>query len=306
MYQRGKASETVIDYELLPASDQELKFSVLEEEFVEKHSIKELSPDILKTLQLLSPDGVYNKAAELLADTNDFLGIDMARFGSTINEIHGRYDLTGVSVLKQFHEALSIFTQNYVYEKIEGATRETVETIPKEAFRESITNALVHRAWDVRAPIKVSMHPDKIVVTSPGRLPPGISPHDYANGHFSLLRNPILGMVFFRLGYIEKFGTGIARIKHLYQASVVQPAFDIYDSSITITLPILSDEHSLNQHHVKVLAALDNATPRSRSEIATVAAVSRAITIRALNELIELGSVKKVGSGPQTKYMRNN
>lgn len=100
-------------------------------------------------------------------------------------------------------------------------------------------------------------------------------------------------MVFFRPGYIEKFGTGIARIKHLYQASVVQPAFDIYDSSITITLPILSDEHSLNQHHVKVLAALDNATPRSRSEIATVAAVSRAITIRALNELIELGSVKK-------------
>lgn len=117
MKERLKAPETVIDYELLPASDQELTFSILEKELVEKHSIKELSPDILKTLQLLSPDGVYNKAAELLADTNDFPGIDMARFGSTINEIHGRYDLTGVSVVKQFHEALTIFNQNYVYQK---------------------------------------------------------------------------------------------------------------------------------------------------------------------------------------------
>ncbi|GAA1474513.1 ATP-binding protein [Corynebacterium felinum] len=217
----------------------------------------------------------------------------MARFGSTINEIHGRYDLTGVSILKQFHEALNIFNHNYVYEKIEGTVRQTVETIPTEAFRESLANALVHRVWDVRAPIKVSMHPDKIVVTSPGGLPPGVSADDYVNGHFSLLRNPIVGMVFFRLGYIENFGTGIARIKHLYQASVVQPAFDIYDSAITITLPVFSDQHSLNENQAKVLATLDTITPRSRSEIATLAGISRAITIRALNELIEMGSAKK-------------
>ncbi|GAA1472677.1 hypothetical protein P4N68_10930 [Corynebacterium felinum] len=50
----------------------------MEDELVEKHSIKELSPDILKTLQLLSPDGVYNKAAELLADTNDFPSPDFS------------------------------------------------------------------------------------------------------------------------------------------------------------------------------------------------------------------------------------
>ena len=70
---------------------------------------------------------------------------------------------------------------------------------------------LIHRLWDVNASIKVSMLEDRIEISSPGGLPAGISEEEYLNGQVSILRNPIIGNVFFRLKYIEKFGTGIMR-----------------------------------------------------------------------------------------------
>ena len=89
--------------------------------------------------------------------------------------------------------------------------------VPEKAFREAIANALIHRMWDIPASIKVSMYADRIEISSPGGLPAGISEEEYMNGQISILRNPIIGNVFFRLKYIEKFGTGIMRINHAYE-----------------------------------------------------------------------------------------
>ena len=51
----------------------------------------------------------------------------------------------------------------------------SLELVPREAFREAIANALVHRCLDVNASINVRMFPDRIEVTSPGGLPDGMS-----------------------------------------------------------------------------------------------------------------------------------
>lgn len=48
------------------------------------------------------------------------------------------------------------------------------------------------------------MYADRIEISSPGGLPAGISEEEYLNGQISILRNPIIGNVFFRLKYIEK------------------------------------------------------------------------------------------------------
>ena len=52
--------------------------------------ITAVSEDILRTLGLFTKDKKYNNAAALLSDENDFYGIDMARFGNSINEIMDR------------------------------------------------------------------------------------------------------------------------------------------------------------------------------------------------------------------------
>ena len=114
---------------------------------------------------------------------------------------------------KQYDEIISVFKRYYQYEEINGFERKDRELIPEEAFREAVANSLVHRTWDVQSHIKISMYDDRIEITSPGGLPRELNEKEYLNGNISYLRNPIIGQLFFRLKYIEMFGTGILRIK---------------------------------------------------------------------------------------------
>lgn len=63
-----------------------------------------------------------------------------------------------------------------------GALLADKNKFPEKAFCEAIANALVHRAWDVNASIKVSMYEDRIEIASPGGLPSGMSEQEYLNG----------------------------------------------------------------------------------------------------------------------------
>lgn len=61
---------------------------------------------------------------------------------------------------------------------------------------------------DVSAHIRISMFDNRVEIVSPGGLPRGVTTEDYLSGNLSILRNPVLASVFFRLGIIEQFGTG--------------------------------------------------------------------------------------------------
>ena len=55
----------------------------------------------------------------------------------------------------------------------------------------------------------------------------------------SIPKNPIIGNVFFRLGLIERYGTGVQRICALYDNNVNKPTFEVAENLIKITLPFL-------------------------------------------------------------------
>ena len=202
--------------------------------------IKVLNLDILKTLNLYK-NRKFNIAAELFADNNNrkFSGIDIVVLGENINKILFRENIERKSILEQYFEAISTFERYYEYEEIVGAERIKKEKISKEAFRESVANAIVHRLWDINANIKIVMSNNKIEIISPGSLHSGMSEDEYMRGYVSVLRNPIIANIFYRLGIIEKFGTGIKRIKYEYRENFVKPSFEIYENSIRITLPII-------------------------------------------------------------------
>lgn len=194
-------------YEELKARKQDLEFKVLKKELEEKLSLKNFSKDVLKTLNLYDDKNAYNNAAELLADKNTFSGVDIAKFGKSIDEILDRNLFVNISIILQYQKTLEVFNRYYKYEQILGSERIEKELIPEKAFREVIANALIHRTWDVNSNIRISMYEDKIEISSPGGLPSGISEKEYLNGQISQLRNPILANIFFRLKYIEMFGT---------------------------------------------------------------------------------------------------
>ncbi len=178
----------------------------------------------------------YNNAAGLLADKNHFSGIDIVKFGENISIIQKRATFEHISVLEIYEKALAVFRDYYQYEVIQGADRKMVEKIPEAAFREAIANALIHRVWDINSHIRVSMFDDRIEVVSPGGLPAGITAEEYLSGKLSILRNRNLANVFYRLGLVEIFGTGITRIKQLYAESFNECKIKIWKQASNCSL----------------------------------------------------------------------
>lgn len=291
-----------LSFEEIASEQQQLKFEDLSKKLEEKLSVSVTTEDVLRTLGLFTKDKRYNNAAALLADKNHFYGIDMAHFGNSINEIRDRETIAGVSILKQYDEAVSMIKRYYQYELISGIERKTVELIPENAFREAVANALIHRDWSVNAHISIAMLQDRIEIKSPGSLPRGLTAEEYENGGISCLRNPIIGNLFFRLKYIEMFGTGITRIKYAYANARIKPQFNITDNVISVILPIISDKEEISEDENKVVNALNNGVRLSSSEIAKTAGFTKTKTLRLLDSLKQKGYIKVIGKGRGTKY----
>ena len=291
-------------YEELKARKQNLKFEVLTKELEEKLSLKNFSKDVLKTLNLYDDKIGYNNAAELFADSNTFSGIDIAKFGKNIDEILDRNLFVNISIISQFQKTLEVFNRYYKYEQILGSERIEKELIPEKAFRETIANALIHRTWDVNSNIKVSMYEDKIEVSSPDGLPSGISEKEYLNGQISQLRNPILANIFFRLKYIEMFGTGIRRINESYKDYAVKPAFEIFENSIKITLPIITTKLFLTTDEKIVMDILEKGAILSSGEILQMTEFKKDKLNRLLKKLIQKNYIDVIGNGRGTKYLK--
>ena len=293
-----------VSFDALVAKEQDLAFGHLEKELASKLGLKPLDQNSLISLELMTPSGEYCNAAALLADSNHFPGIDIARFGESINIINARHTFEHMSVLEQMQRTLEVFDTYYAYEEIVGFERIAKTLVPRESFREAIANALVHRCWDVRANIKVGMFADRIEITSPGGLPAGITEELYLAGGPSVARNPILANVFFRLGHIERFGTGIPRILDEYAHETVSPSFALRDSSITVMLPVTVLEN-VTLDEEAILAVLAKGSALTRSQISEKTQLSKSKAIRTLNALVEKGLVTKVGEGRSVRYERN-
>ena len=292
-----------ISFEELPCEDQELTFDILCQKLKESIQIDTFNQDTLKTLNLYNSTIGYNNAAGILADKNHFPGIDMVKFGENISVIHKRATFDNRSVLAVYERALEVFKDYYQYEEIEGANRKKIERIPEAAFREAIANALIHRAWDVESQIRVLMFDNRIEIISPGGLPSGITEDEYLSGKLSVLRNRNLANVFYRLGFVEIFGTGITRIKQLYEEGLRRPDFEVSENTIKMVLPVLEKNLNLTEDERKIYVILSKTMLKSISEIAPYVPFGKSKTTQLLKEMNKKGVVKIEGRGRGTKYM---
>ena len=289
-------------YEELVSRKQDLTFNCLEKALKDKLAIQELNEDILKILDLYTKKHQYNNAAALLADQNNYKGVDIIKFGQDIDEIMDRIILENKSILLLLEESVEMYKKYYQYEKIDGTSRKIVNRIPENAFREAIANAMIHRFWDINAFIRVSMFDDRIEISSPGGLPSGMSEAEYLDGQISMLRNPIIGNVFYRLRYIEMFGTGIKRINKSYYDSITKPEFKVYENSITIILPTVLSTASLTSEEQLIVQLFHGNLKLSRAEIEKQSHYNKAKLIRILNSLSDKNIIYKSGKGRATKY----
>ena len=290
-----------LSFEELRADHQELDFTVLEAAMKKSPGIEHLTIDILKSMGLISINNGFNKAAEILSDSNEFPGITAVRFGDTEHTIRKRLTAEHHSVISEINEVTALFETFYVYEKIDGTVRNRVESIPMDAFREALANAVIHRTWDVPAEVTVFMYDDRVEITSPGGLVSGLSREEYLRGGISIPRNRILAEVFLRIGMIEKLGTGIRKIKSLYENNAVKPVFEVMPNSIRVTLPVVN-KAGMTEDELEVYHVLSRTVPLSSGEVASRLPFGKSKTLVILKRLVEKDIAAVEGSGRGTKY----
>jgi ATP-dependent DNA helicase RecG len=123
-----------------------------------------------------------------------------------------RKDFDG-GIVADIEDALRFVERNTrLAYRIERLQRENIPEYPMKALREAITNAVMHRDWFIEgANVFVEIYDDRIKVVSPGGLPKGMTLADL--GTKSVRRNALIADLLHRIGFIEKAGTGVKRIR---------------------------------------------------------------------------------------------
>ena len=94
----------------------------------------------------------------------------------------------------------------------DGVHRVETFPVPREAMREAVINAIIHRDYARPATIQIHVHDDRISIRNAAHLAPDWAADLLAEEQSSRPHNPRVAHVFFRAGMIEAWGRGIRRI----------------------------------------------------------------------------------------------
>ena len=127
-------------------------------------------------------------------------------------------------VLRRINVQFSIWREN-----AEGRPE-----LPEAALREALANAIAHRDYRSRDHVRVRVFRDRVVISSPGGLPEGMSEGDL--GTMSVPRNPLLYNMLARMGLVGGIGSGIRRMKALCREyGVLEPRIEVSGADVTIS-----------------------------------------------------------------------
>ena len=290
------------NYEGTRSLEQELTFETAKSEFAKRKL--ELGEVQMKSLGMVDADGVYSNLALLLSDQCPHI-IKAATFGGTDqSDFRDRKEFTG-SLLKQLEDAYAYLDlRNQTKATFEGLLRIDHRDYPDTAIREALLNAIVHRDYAVSASTLLGVYADRIEMISIGGLAGGISYEDMMLG-VSYCRNHRLAEVFYRLGLIEAYGTGMNKMVSAYkEASPKQPVFQVTSGAFKAILPnrnaLLSAPVDEKQQAVLDLFAGKEAL--TRTEIEKALGVSTSTACRIIRNMVENGVLAVDGKAKTAKY----
>ncbi len=194
---------------------------------------------------------------------------------------------------------------DYLKQKIhfEGLYRIETGEYPREAMREVLLNALVHRNY-MGAPIQIRVYDDKMNIWNDGGLPTGISLESLKRPHSSNPRNPIIAGVCFKGGLIDAWGSGTVKIiETCLQAGLPEPELIEQDGGFFLTLfkNNLTKEQltnlGLNERQLKAVEYVKEKGKITNKEYQSLNTISERTASRELSDLVE----KQVFNSSETK-----
>lgn len=107
-----------------------------------------------------------------------------------------------------------------------------------EAVREILLNMIVHRDYRASSDSTIKIHHDRIEFFNPGALLSGITIENILSGkNPSAPRNKQIASIFKEAGMIEKYGSGIKRVRQFMRdARAKEPFFESEAGFFKVTL----------------------------------------------------------------------
>jgi ATP-dependent DNA helicase RecG len=184
-----------------------------------------------------------------------------------------------------------------------------------ELVREGVVNALVHRDYAIEgAKCQLVVTPDTITVKSPGKPVEPITLEQMQSFNAPMLsRNPVLHYVFARMELAEERGLGLRSMKARAEAAGLPLPRFAWEAPYLVLSLYRSPAAAVRELGGEVSEGLSKAERAGWEWLTTkqtVTAVEYAAAMRvpnrtALNHLkhfSELGLLRKLGSGPATRY----
>ena len=282
---------------------QDLSFEQLRIYYDERG--KRLNNNFKRSLELITKEGEYNYVAYLLADENNN-SIKVARYSSLDRcDLIENNEYGYCSLIKATKSVLTkLEIENKIAAKITPMERVETPLWDRVAVREAVINAIVHNDYSFEVPPKFEIFPDRLEITSAGRLPESLSREEFFTG-ISIPRNKELMRIYRDLDIVESLGSGIPRILRAYG----EDCFHFTDNFIRITFPV-----SLQVDHAGATEnATENATEKTNKtqqgilhlikenkyltydEIAKQLSLERTTVWRNIKKLQEKGLLRRVG-----------
>lgn len=150
--------------------------------------------------------------------------IDSAEIGGAVPDVLRRLDdklaahnRTAVDFASRFREARA-------------------SVYPMDSLRQIVRNAVMHRSYEAtNAPVHVYWYSDRIEVTSPGGPFGRVTTANFGDGGIVDYRNPNLASAMRVLGFVQKFGIGIALARREFaRAGHPAPDFRVADNDVRV------------------------------------------------------------------------
>ncbi len=174
--------------------------------------------------------------------------------------------------------------------RYEGLQRIEELEYPEEALREAILNSVIHKDY-TGVHTQMSIYDDKFILWNDGMLPDGLNARMLKEKHPSKPRNIDIANIFFKAGYIEAWGRGIAKIiDGCKNAGLPEPDIEEYAGGFQITF------YKGDQKSVEKIVALMSTNPYiTQKELSVSTGLSRRGVEKNISLLKKAGKIKRIG-----------
>lgn len=198
------------------------------------------------------------------------------------------------------------------------STGQRTETpvIPLRVIREAVVNSLMHRTYQIDAPVQILRFSNRILIKNPGY---SLKSQDRFDESGSIIRNPHIAEILHETRYAETKGSGIRVMRQkMEQSGLAVPTFDSDRDTDQFSATFLF-HHFLDENDIEWLAKfkdvdLTEDQIRALIFVREVGAISNSVyrsithtdTLTASKSLRKLRSIeilKEEGSGTKTTYI---